>query len=105
MTSKYSFGSRAMSYRRGVQRLCFYTFALAAIAAAQAQDNPQWGGSMPDTSSPDKIVGGYVIHQSIDIGGHITEKSGSDAMYATLVNLQSGARVLDQSLTMRAVDP
>jgi len=93
-----------MSYRRGGWRLGLCAFVLAAFAAAHAQNSAQSSGSPPDKTSSDKIVGGYVIHQSIDIGGHISEKSGSDAMYATLVNIQSGARVLDQSLTMRAVD-
>ncbi len=103
MTSKYSFGSRAMSYRRGAQWLCFCAFALAAFAVSQAQISSP--SSPPDKNSPDKIVGGYIVHQSIDVGGHITENSGSPAMYATLVNIYSGARVLDESLTMRAVDP
>ena len=105
MTSKYSFGSRAMSYRRGARRLGLCVFALAAFAVTQAQDNAQQTGTAPDKSSPDKIVGGYVVHQSIDLGGHIQEQSGSPQMWATLVNIYSGARVLDQSLTMRAVDP
>ena len=33
------------------------------------------------------------------------DHSGSGAMYDTLVNLQSGPRILDHSLEMRAVDP
>ena len=105
MTSKYSFGSLAMSYRHGARRLGLCVFALAAFAVTQGQNNAQQQGAPPDKNSADKIVGGYVVHQSIDVGGHITENSGSSAMYATLVNLYSGARVLDQSLTMRAVDP
>ena len=105
MTSKYSSGSRAMGYRSGTRRLGLCTFALAAFAMAQAQNDAQQQGSSPDKTSPDKITGGYVIHQSVDLGGHIEQKSGSAAMYATLVNIYSGARILDQSLTMRAVDP
>jgi hypothetical protein len=102
MTSKYSFGSRAMSYRRGARRLGLCAFALAAFAVAQAQGNPQQPGTSSDNG---KTVGKYVVHQSLDVGGHITENSGSPAMYATLVNIYSGARLLDQSLNMRAVDP
>ena len=90
MTSKYSFGSRAMSYRRGAQRLCFCALALAAIAVSHAQTNPPVFSAGQEFSQ-DKIVDGYVVHQSIDVGGHITEHSGSAAMYATLVNLHSGA--------------
>ncbi len=102
MTSKYSFGSRAISNRCGARRLGLCAFALAAFAVTQAQNNAQQPGT---TGDKDKIVGGYVVHQSIDVGGHIQEQSGSSQMWATLVNLYSGARVLDQSLTMRAVDP
>jgi len=94
-----------MSYRRGARRLGLCAFALAAFAVTQAQDTAQQTGASPDKSSPDKIVGGYVVHQSIDVGGHIQEQSGSPQMWATLVNIYSGARILDQSLTMRAVDP
>jgi hypothetical protein len=53
----------------------------------------------------DNIRYGYSIHQSIDFGGHIVEQYGNESVYDNLVNLQSGARILDQSLEMRAVDP
>ena len=76
-----------MSYRRGAGRLGLCAFALAAFAVTQAQDTAQQTGASPDKNSPDKVVGGYVIHQSIDIGGHIKEKSGSPQMWATLVNI------------------
>ena len=104
MTSKYSFGSRAMSYRRGVRRLVLCAIALTAFAVTHAQNNPQWTGVSTDTGAG-KTVGGYEVHQSIDVGGHIQEQSGSPQMWSTLVNIYSGARMLDQSLTMRAVDP
>lgn len=60
-----------------------------------------------DTSAPmpDKIVSGYVVHQSVDLGGHIADHSGSGEVYDTLVNLQTGPRILDQSLELRAVNP
>jgi len=59
----------------------------------------------PPAPSPAKetVKGGYAIHQSVDFGGHIVEHSGSDPMYATLVNIQSGPRLLNQSLEMHAV--
>lgn len=46
---------------------------------------------------------GYTSHQTIDVGGHIVSSTGSTAMYSTLVNQQSGPRVLNQSFDMRAV--
>src|ERR1700741_2354254 len=101
MTIKYSFGSRAMRYRRGAWRpglcaLALAALALAAVAVTHAQNNAQQQqGPSPDKDTG-KVVGGYVIHQSIDVGGHIQENSGSNAVYATLVNIYSGARMLDQ---------
>ena len=41
----------------------------------------------------------------VDLGGHIVTQSGSDAMYDTLVNIQSGPRILDSSFQMIAVNP
>jgi hypothetical protein len=58
----------------------------------------------PVTESPDKIVGGYLVHQSLEVGGRYTNVSGSEAMWATLVNQTSGGRILSQSLEMHSVD-
>ena len=68
--------------------------ALLLTAGASAQDATPPAGTVKD---------GFAIHQSIDLGGHIASYSGSDAMYDTLVNLQSGPRILSQSLDMHAV--
>jgi len=73
------------------------TMALAVCFPAKAQT--------PEEGQPEvKVFNGYLTHQSVDLGGHIAEHSGSDAMYATLVNIQSGPRILDYSLTMDAQD-
>ncbi len=62
--------------------------------------------TLPPPPSPgDNIRFGYVIHQSVDLGGHIVTQSGSGAMYDTLVNIQSGPRILDSSFQMIAVNP
>ena len=50
------------------------------------------------------MIKGFVTHQSIEVGGHIVDQSGSGAMYSTLVNIHTGARILSQSLTMHATD-
>ena len=68
-------------------------------SSALAQD------TTPPPSPGDNIRYGYVIHQSTDLGGHITTQSGSSAMYDTLVNVQSGPRILDNTLEMIAVKP
>ncbi len=68
--------------------------ALLVSVSAAAQDTTPPKGTIKD---------GYEIYQSFDLGGHIAEYSGSDPMYDTLVNLQSGPRILAQSLEMHAV--
>jgi hypothetical protein len=62
-------------------------------ASAPAQDPP------PKETTAD----GYTIHQSIDLGVRVADTSGSSGMYDTLVNLQTGPRVLGQTLDMHAV--
>src|SRR5580700_8401991 len=56
-------------------------------------------------AKPDGITsGGYQIHSSIELGYRTNGVSGSGDMYDTLVNLQTGPRILDQTLTMQSVD-
>ncbi|MES2220844.1 MAG: hypothetical protein V4587_07750, partial [Acidobacteriota bacterium] len=57
-----------------------------------------------DATQPKEVIkDGYAVHQSIDLGGNIADTYGSGAMYNTLVNQQSGPRVLTQSLDLHAV--
>jgi hypothetical protein len=57
------------------------------------------------TTAPEgKMVGAYRVHQMIELGGRITNQSGSDAMWATMVNQTSGFRVLAESLDMRSTN-
>ena len=46
---------------------------------------------------------GYTLHESIDLGGHVANVDGSDAMYDTLVNQQSGPRILGETFELRAL--
>ena len=46
--------------------------------------------------------GGYVIHQSVEIGYRASDVTGSQQMYNSLVDQQSGPRFLDQSLSMQS---
>ncbi|MGA8531211.1 MAG: hypothetical protein WB622_15955, partial [Acidobacteriaceae bacterium] len=46
---------------------------------------------------------GYTVHEAIDLGGRISDQTGSGAMYDTLVNEQSGPRVLGELFEMRAI--
>jgi hypothetical protein len=49
------------------------------------------------------VPNGYSIHQSVDLGGRIAAKTGGGAMYDTLVNLQSGPRVLGETFELHAL--
>jgi len=49
------------------------------------------------------VKGGYAIHQSFDLGGHIADYSGNTSVYNTLVNIQSGPRILSHTLNMHAI--
>src|ERR1700677_3254139 len=46
---------------------------------------------------------GYTLHETIDIGGHIANMTGSGSMYNTLVNIQSGPRVLGETFQLHAL--
>jgi hypothetical protein len=65
----------------------------AGVAAAQS----------PASDTPMSAPTGYVLHQSVDLGGRIANPTGSGAMYDTLVNLQSGPRVQNESFELRAL--
>ena len=76
-------------------------FAQEAPAAQPAKPNPEKKAE-PETTG--KKVGQYIVHQSLEVGGRITETQGSQAMWNTLVDMGSGARVLGESLDMRSTD-
>jgi hypothetical protein len=46
---------------------------------------------------------GYTLHESIDLGGHVANIDGSGAMYDTLVNQQSGPRIMGETYELRAL--
>src|SRR5262249_17348415 len=46
--------------------------------------------------------GSYLIHQSVEFGYRGSDVTGSQAMYNSLVNLPSGPRLLDQTLSMQS---
>ena len=84
-------------------RLCTLTLAAillagGALAGSLAQAQPDAAKSAP-TAAPTKpaaepaqrMVGGYLVHQSLEVGGRITTVTGSNAMsWDTLVNQGSG---------------
>lgn len=95
--------------------LAVMSITIGAVAGQGQTQSP----AQPDAGKPtktvsekktaaepaEKVVGGYRVHQSLEVGGRITSMGGSNAMWDTLVNQGSGGRILDQSLEMRSVNP
>ena len=99
-----------------VSRLCTLTLAAILLTGGAVAG---YGQAQPDAAKPAKPVSakpasekkpakvagetishGYLVHQSIELGGRYTRTSGSTAMWDTLVNQGSGGRVLGQSLEL-----
>jgi hypothetical protein len=58
---------------------------------------------LPLTVSHSTAPDGYTLHESVDLGGHVANIYGSGAMYDTLVNQQSGPRILGETFELRAL--
>jgi hypothetical protein len=72
--------------------------SLGVMAKGQTSSGGSSAASQPETVTS----GGYVIHQSIEAGYRFTDQTGSSSMYDTLVNLQQGPRILEQTLSMQS---
>jgi len=89
----------------GIQRIAggigvAISLIMTGIAAAQ---NPAPANPLPGPETKMSVPNGYVIHQSVDLGGRIVYSTGSGAMYDNLVNLQTGPRVLNETFQMRVL--
>ena len=88
-------------------RLALVLAALAAflmvspprLLFAQSSSAPQNPSGEPEGVTS----GGYRIHSSVDLGVRVNNLTGSNDMYDTLVNLQTGPRILDQTLSMQSL--
>ncbi|MGA8727303.1 MAG: hypothetical protein WB608_01025 [Terracidiphilus sp.] len=100
-----------------ISRLCTLTL-VAAMASGPAMigfaqttpDAAKPAKQVTETKAPaapgPKIIGGYAVHQEIELGGRIVaNQSGSDAMWATMVNQSTGMRVLSHTLEMHSLNP
>ncbi len=68
----------------------------AATQAGQPAPGP------PPEETTGEQWGNYLVHESIELGGRITDRTGSVDMYNTLVNLHSGPRILEQTLSLQS---
>ena len=88
-----------LSLRLGMQQVAGIVLLLNIAATAQT------GGSSAGQSQSQPEAwenNGYVIHQSIEIGYRASDITGSEQMYNTLVDLRTGPRLLEQSLSMQS---
>jgi hypothetical protein len=76
---------------------------ILTVASRAPGQNPTTANPTPAPENAVTAPSGYSIHQTVDLGGRISGITGSDAMYSTLVNLQSGPRVLGETFDMRAL--
>jgi len=83
---------------------CLPLLVLAVFFAAQAQSPDDNSSSQNQPNLEGIEGGGYIVHQSVELGYRVSEVSGSEAMYGTIVNLNSGPRVLDQTLSLQSKD-
>jgi hypothetical protein len=80
-------------------RLLLVTVVLLHVAA-RAQSGGS--GNSQDQTPEAWEHGGYLIHQSMEIGYRVSDVTGSEPVYNTLVDLRGGPRLLEQSLSMQS---
>jgi len=88
----------------------FAMFLLALVCALAVSfpgtllaQSPGAGQNPP--AGPDGVIsGGYLVHSSVELGYRSNTVAGSNDMYDTLVDLQTGPRFLDQTLSMQALN-
>ena len=91
--------SAAARVARGAGLAAFVMSATAVLGQNPVVPNSVAPAPETHMSTPE----GYTAHHSVDVGGRIANTYGSGAMYDTLVNLQSGPRVLGETFEMRAL--
>src|ERR1035438_2234532 len=105
---------RRMNTKKRKQGMSVALLMLALPLCALAQDvvpPPAAGNVVPPPAAMDvvplpapdagKVMGGYIVQQSVEFGGRIVSVDGNVQMYDTLVNLKSGPRLFGQELSMR----
>src|ERR1700685_1801216 len=82
--------------------LCMMIVSSSEILFAQTPTASPTPSPAPPTEPDGVTAGGYQIHSSIELGYRSTNVTGSGDMYDTLVNLQTGPRLLDQTLALQS---
>ena len=92
--------SRRLIEKRSLAAQCIVGGMAAAILGLTAGTAV---AQLPIFVSHQTAPDGYTLHESIDLGGHVANLNGSGAMYDTLVNQQSGPRILGETYELRAL--
>jgi opacity protein-like surface antigen len=71
-------------------------FPVVAWCQAAGQPDPSPAALEPVTYS------GYLIHQSFEAGYRVSDSTGSESMFDTLVNTHEGPRLFEQTFSMRS---
>jgi hypothetical protein len=82
--------------------LVVLVFGLGVWSSVVFAQSSNTGKTAP--SEPEVTSGGYAVHSSIEVGYRYNNVTGSGSMYDTLVNLHSGPRILDETLSMQSLD-
>jgi hypothetical protein len=91
-------GFSSLLRRRIVTRKSsIYIWILALLTPAAI-----WCQSDPSTTTPEVTYGGYRIHQSFEAGYRVSDATGNESMFNTLVNTHEGPRLFEQMLSMRS---
>lgn len=77
-------------------------FVLVSFTGVIAMAQSQTSNPNPNPAPEGWEGGGYTVHQSVEFGYRVADVTGSEQMYNTLVNLRTGPRLLDQSLSMQS---
>jgi hypothetical protein len=88
-----------LSHWLGMQQIALIVLLWNIAATAQTAGS-NTGQTQPQPEGWEG--GGYVIHQSIEIGYRVSDITGSEQLYNTLVDLRTGPRFLEQSLSMQS---
>jgi len=107
--SLQSFPTQPVVLRPGLRVKSGVSWCLIALASMlvlflSSRLLAQSSAGQNSPTEPGITSGGYVIHSSAELGYRNTDVTGSGAMYDTLVDLQTGPRILDQTLSMQSLD-
>lgn len=94
-------GGEPLPGRRHMREICLIAVAGLVLLVSSSAIGQDALGQEDDNASIGHIWHNYTVQQSIEFGERITGNSGNPQMYDTLVNLQSGPRLLGQELSMR----